>query len=288
MLSVLSHFIFGSSSLFGAKRNGSSLCSWKDKRLAFDLRASSLRLDDGEQILARFFPIEDVKGNPDEIGILEVTNLRLIWICCSKNRVNLSIGWHSVSLAFVQNLKNSLGCSISSLVVLTKYESTKYEFVFNRMTFYTDLWLNGDFPLDLVKPRGLLGPNGIPQRVSSITSIHLIDSFNVVFQVWQAYKRTYLFRSSRANLTNLLPTVESDSNTGQSVYSQIGEFSKLPSEEAIDVYPGVVQSESRALKYSGVLILTNIRVIWIDELLPLRNLSIPYIQSEYRAPFMPQ
>lgn len=283
MLSVLSNFIFGNSSLFGPRQSNSS-STWKDKRLAFDLRALNLRLDDGEQLIARFFPIEDVKGNPDEIGVLEVTNLRLIWICCSKNRLNLSIGWRSVSLTFVQNLKNSLGSPISSLVVLTRYESTKYEFVFNKMTLYADLWLSSDFLSDIARTHGIYGPNGIPRRINLVTPIHMIDSFDVVFKVWQAYKRTQLFRCSRANLSNLL--VNSEQSTFEkeaSMHSGLGragEFVKLPSEDTIDTYAGVVQSETRALKYTGTLILTNIRIIWIDEVLPPRNLSIPYIQIE--------
>lgn len=278
MLSVLSNFIFGNSNLFGSKQSSSN-SSWKDKRLAFDLRPSSLRLEDGEQLIARFFPVEDVKGNPDEIGVLEVTNLRLIWICCAKTRVNLSIGWRSVSLTFVQNLKNSLGSPISSLVVLTKYGSTKYEFVFNKMSLYNDLLLSGDLSSDFVRGRRLFGPNGIPRRVNLTTPINMIDSFDVVFKVWQAYKRTQLFRCSRANLTSLLPSSDSSSNP-QAAYGKVSEYNKLPSEETIDIYPGIEQSESRSMKYFGSLIITNIRLIWIDDSLPLRNLSIPYIQIE--------
>lgn len=275
MFSIFSQFIFGNSSPFGKQHGDSKFSTWKEKSLCFDLSQSGLELNNGEQLIACFFPIEDIKGNQDEFGILSVTNLRLIWICCDKRRVNLSIGWRTVCLTFEQNLKDSFGSPVTSLCVLTKYESTKYEFVFNKMPAYNELWNSQDNWNAMVqlkrfmkKDKGLL--------VTHLTPMYLNEPFQVVFKVWQCYKQTSLFRHCRANLTQLL---KNETTSMQAL--KVDDIMKLPNEEIIDIYPDVVRYESRAIKYMGLLILTNIRMIWIDETIQMRNLSMPYIRGEY-------
>lgn len=278
MFSAFSQFIFGSSGLFGShnQHGGIKSSTWKDKSLCFDLRSQDLELDRGEQLIGSFFPIEDVKGNQDEFGLMKVTNLRLIWICCKKKRVNLSIGWRTVSLAYEQNLKDALGGSSTSLFVLTKYESTKYEFVFNRQSNQTDIWTGGGGQESWNAMAQLRKfSQDKPSLISHLSPMYLDDPFEVVFKVWQAYKQTNLFRHCRSNLTHLL---SKDLSQGSNI--ELSDVNKLPSEEIIEVFPGIIQSESRSTKYIGTLMLTNIRIIWIDETLPLRNLSIPYIRSE--------
>lgn len=266
MLSIFSQFIFGNS-------HQSVASSWKDKSLCFDLRSSDLKLDNGEQLIGCFFPIEDTKGNPDELGILKITNLRLIWICCDKRRVNLSIGWRTISLAFEQNMRDSLNATITSLCVLTKYESTKYEFVFNKMSIYDD-----DNIGQIIRSKKLASFSDRSQTsdiMSHLSQMYLDDPYEVVFKVWQAYKQTHLFRHCRSNLTHLL--VKDEPSHGE---RKVNSINKLPGEEIIDAYPDTMKFESRKIRYTGRLILTNVRLIWIDESLPLRNLSIPYIRGK--------
>lgn len=291
MFSALSHFIFGTNSLFGAHHqlDGARSTTWKDKKLCFDLRPSDLALDCGEQLIGCFYPIEDVKGNQDELGLLKVTNLRLIWICCKKKRVNLSIGWRTVTLAYEQCLKDALCGSSSSLFVLSKYESTKYEFVFSKKVSQADIWAG-------------VGSGGNPENwasiaqlkkfsqdkamlISHLSPMYLDDPFEVVFRVWQAYKQTHLFRHCRSNLTQLIstPIPASESTAPRTNNFSLSDVNKLPSEEIIETFPKVVQIESKSVKYVGTLLLTNVRIIWIDDSLPLRNLSIPYIRSKYYA-----
>ena len=43
--------------------------------------------------------VEDTKGNNGERGSLIVTNLRLIWVSHAKQRVNLSIGFNTITSA---------------------------------------------------------------------------------------------------------------------------------------------------------------------------------------------
>lgn len=278
MLSLFSQFIFGSSSLFGNQSSSSSL-SWRDRNLCFDLRTSELELDHGEQLMACFFPIEDVKGNPDDLGVLKVTNLRLIWICCNKKRVNLSIGWRTVSLAFEQNLKNSFGSTVTSLCVLSKFDSTKYEFVFNKMPAYDYIW-NGqvDNASALIELRQFLKSDKT-LTTGYLTPMYLIDPFEVVFNLWQAYKKTHLFRHCRSNLTDLFSSPYLNQAPSKSPI-RTEEINRLAGEEILDIYGGIIQSETRLVKYTGTLVLTNVRLIWVDDALLLRNLSIPYIRSE--------
>lgn len=278
MLSIFSHFIFGNSSLFGKHGGSGGPSTWKDKSLCFDLHQSDLELKHGEQLIACFFPIEDVKGNQDELGLLKITNLRLIWICCNKKRMNLSIGWKTVSLAFEQNLKDSLGTPVVSLCILTKYESTKYEFVFNKMPAYSEV-LDGQENWDALLQLKRFFLNDKSLVTTHLSPMYLDEPFEVVFKVWQSYKQTHLFRHCASNLTHLVST-EQGSNSQAIGMVKVSEIIKLPSEETIDVYTEIIQLESQSAKYVGTLILTNVRLIWIDEVLPLRNLSIPYIRSK--------
>lgn len=287
MFSALSHFIFGASSLFGSHQqtDAARTSTWKDKKLCFDLRSTDLELDQGEQLIGCFYPIEDVKGNQDELGLLKVTNLRLIWICCKKKKVNLSIGWRTVTLAYEQSLKDSFCGSSSSLFVLSKYDTTKYEFVFSKKSGFNDSWL-------------VVGAGGGPDNwiamaqlrrfsqhkaalVSHLSPMCLDDPFEVVFKVWQAYKQTHLFRHCRSNLTQLISaTVSEGAPTPGTNNFKLDDVNKLPNEDIIETFSGVSQIESKAVRHIGTLILTNIRIIWIDDTLPMRNFSIPYIKSK--------
>lgn len=314
MFSIFSHFIFGNSSALRS-RNGPNnqdragpshgrsthhkstikSSSWEDKTLCFDLKSHDIDLSKGEQLIGCFYPIEDVKGNLDEHGLLKITNLRLIWICCRKKRVNLSIGWRTVSLIYEQNLKDNLGETKTNLFVLTKYESTKYEFVFNKQALIEEIsplqmiW-NSDGTLSS-KTRSIFERGALNQfkkycsekstHVSVISPDYLDDPFEVVMKVWQAYKQTMLFRHCRSNLPNIIKS--SEKTDSPSVDAQPINVDKLPSEEIIETFKGIVHSESRSIKFPGTLILSNIRIIWIDDSIPVRNLSIPYIRSKYTS-----
>lgn len=252
---------------------------WKDKSLCFDLRQSDLEINHGEQLIGCFFPIEDVKGNQDEMGLLKVTNLRLIWNCCNRKRVNLSIGWRTINLAFEQNLKDSLGRPVTSLCIISKFESTKYEFVFNKMPAHDMMWnSDDDWNISMQLKKYINQNDDKTVTIGHLSPMYLDDPFEVVFKIWNCYRQTSLFRHCRANLTNLMPK---DSYAQQTV--KLDEYSKLPGEETIDIYNEVVQTESRSIEYTGSLILTNIRLIWLDGMLPLRNLSIPYIRGKSRS-----
>lgn len=286
MLSLLSQLIFGTNQTSGSAKglltNSSSWSdsswpgtnTWKDKSPCFDLRNSDLQLEQGEQLLAAFFPIEDVKGNQEELGVLKITNLRLIWIRCDKRRVNLSIGWHSVSLVFEQNLKDSQGSPKPSLCVIAKHGSTKYEFIFSKIRAYSEtVWSSQDENWRVLTELKRLYKYEKHIIIDRLTPMYLADPYDVVQKVWTAYRRTGLFRSCRSNLTHLLIKTGSTQTHG-------GEINKLPGEEVIDSYTDIVVEESKGIKCPGLIVLSNIRFIWIADSLSLKNLSIPYTRSK--------
>lgn len=254
--------------------------NWRDKSLCFDLRNSDLQLDQGEQLLASFFPIEDIKGNQDELGVLKITNLRLIWVRCDKKRVNLSIGWRTISLAFEQTIKDSLGALTTSLCLIAKHNTTKYEFIFNKIAAFSEsVWSCQEENWRVLTELKRLYRNDKHIIIDHLTPMYLADPFDVVQKVWTAYKQTSLFRSCRSNLAHLLTTTDiSEPSLAQTLAKGIN---RLPSEELIDTYTDVVQEEPKNIKTFGVFVLTNIRLLWIDQSLPLRNLSIPYMRSKF-------
>ena len=349
MFSIFSQFIFGTSNFLSgrapakAAATGSSTASakqaqsqndkhnqqypasasiksasWRDKSLCFDLRSHELELNRGEQLIGCFYPIEDAKGNSSEFGVMKLTNMRLIWICLRKRRVNLSIGWRTVSLVYEQNLKDPLGGSRTSLFVLTKFESTKYEFMFNKPTQLDETNLNwpqpkADDERDTLgfrnnfeaaeQLRKFCSDKSTGAQITHLSPDHLDDPFDAVSKVWQAYKQTQLFRHCRSNLPNLF---KPDSNQSRAIDGDLGnqlskaesgraspsrmsiartlktrfsDIESLPSEEMLELLPDIVLSESRAVKYVGTLVLTDVRIIWFDSELPMRNLSIPYIRG---------
>lgn len=285
MLTALSQFIFGNSGgLFGRGRGGSGQS--KDRRICFDLRSSELELESGEILLAAFFPIEDVKGNPDKMGLLKVTNLRILWICVDNKALNLSIGWNTVSLVFEQNYKDAFGDPIGALVLMTSQESSNYEFVFMKMRNNNDdgtaeSWFATNYWIPAMLDRKLF---------VQLTPNNQVDCYDVIFTVWKGYTESLLFRECQTNIVDLIPPLaqgESAASLGNSSKQRVAQltreainFSKLPTEETIHVYGGVIYVESRDNQHVGTLVLTNIRILWIDDKITVRNISIPYTRSK--------
>lgn len=56
-----------------------------------------LRLTNGEVVVERIDNVEDVKGNNGDRGVLRITNLRLIWHAVVTPRINLSIGYKTIT-----------------------------------------------------------------------------------------------------------------------------------------------------------------------------------------------
>ena len=52
---------------------------WQDREIKFDVPPAALRCRPGEKLIDSIPDVEDTKGNSGELGLLLITNLRLIW-----------------------------------------------------------------------------------------------------------------------------------------------------------------------------------------------------------------
>lgn len=77
--------------------------------------------------------VEDTKGNNGERGSLMVTNLRLIWVSHTNSRINLSIGFNTIVSVNIRKAKSKLRGHTQALCVLSKFGTTRYEFVFTSL-----------------------------------------------------------------------------------------------------------------------------------------------------------
>ncbi|CAK64692.1 unnamed protein product (macronuclear) [Paramecium tetraurelia] len=63
-----------------------------DRCIHFDIAAAKLNMQKGEKTLFLWKDVEDIKGNPDQLGSLVISNTRILWWSERNNSVNLSIG----------------------------------------------------------------------------------------------------------------------------------------------------------------------------------------------------
>lgn len=72
------------------------------------------------------------QGNNGERGSLVVTNLRILWICHSNSKINLSIGLNTVLSINIRKANSKLRGNTQALCVLAKFNS-RFEFVFTSL-----------------------------------------------------------------------------------------------------------------------------------------------------------
>ncbi|CAK68129.1 unnamed protein product (macronuclear) [Paramecium tetraurelia] len=63
-----------------------------DRSIHFDITVSKLNMLKGEKTLFMWQDVEDIKGNPDQLGRLIISNVRILWWSERNSSVNLSIG----------------------------------------------------------------------------------------------------------------------------------------------------------------------------------------------------
>ena len=115
----------------GGGRREEEFNIWQDKEVRFDVAASSLNPGRGEVPLQTLAPVEDHKGNNGAPGRLTFTNLRIIWYLAKSNKVNLSIGLGCViSVSTAKTKSYLLKGEGSSIVMMTRFNNSRFEFVF--------------------------------------------------------------------------------------------------------------------------------------------------------------
>lgn len=77
--------------------------------------------------------MEDTKGNNGERGKLFVTNLRVMWVSMAHSRINLSIGYKTMTSVTTKHAHSKLRGTTEALYLMTKLENTQFEFVFTNL-----------------------------------------------------------------------------------------------------------------------------------------------------------
>jgi len=103
---------------------------WQDRDIRFDSPLAQLAIHAGEFQIDSINSVEDTKGNNGEKGSLAITNLRLVWICHRNSRLNLSIGYNAVLSINIRTANSRLRGNTQALYVMTKYNNSRFEFVF--------------------------------------------------------------------------------------------------------------------------------------------------------------
>eukprot|EP00727_Mastigamoeba_balamuthi_P002455 m51a1_g12206 putative bardet-biedl syndrome 5 protein homolog (208) ;mRNA; f:3551-4405 len=106
---------------------------WQDREIRFDIPAGQLALRSGETLVDTIEDVEDTKGNNGEHGIMQVTNLRIVWVSAKYSKTNLSIGYNCVMSITVRVANSRLRGTTQALFVLTKFNNTRFEFVFTNL-----------------------------------------------------------------------------------------------------------------------------------------------------------
>lgn len=92
-----------------------------------------LKLRNGEFQVDSINSVEDTKGNNGERGHLVITNLRLIWQSTKNMTTNLSIGLNCITSVNHRVVNSRLRQGAMSLVVMTRFQNTRFEFVFTSL-----------------------------------------------------------------------------------------------------------------------------------------------------------
>lgn len=106
---------------------------WHDREIRFDSSTNDLKPRKGEILIDELGSIEDTKGNNGERGQLSITNLRLIWTCTKNKKINLSIGYNCIVNITTHQAKSRIRGTTQALFVLTKYNGSRFEFIFTNL-----------------------------------------------------------------------------------------------------------------------------------------------------------
>ncbi|XP_036346698.1 Bardet-Biedl syndrome 5 protein homolog [Rhagoletis pomonella] len=202
---------------------------WEDKEIKFDTPNIQNHLRNGENVLDTIYHIEDTKGNPGDTGRLLATNLRIIWYSLSHKKYNLSIGYARFVNTNTRSVVPKVGGPTQALYILATGSNTRFEFLF------TD--------------------------VSGDTARRNTPIFQSVFEIYQLYQRTYLYRDLKLR--------------GAIVLS--GQLIIMPDELVYNNVNGVwnLSSDQGNL---GSFVVTNIRLVWFADANDTFNISLPYLQ----------
>ncbi|CAD8122919.1 unnamed protein product [Paramecium sonneborni] len=100
-----------------------------DRTIHFDISVSKLNMQKGEKTLYMWHDVEDIKGNPDQLGKLIISNTRVLWWNQRNTTVNLSIGLGTI-FHIEQKITNN-NRTFGTLFRTKLTSGQKYEFHFS-------------------------------------------------------------------------------------------------------------------------------------------------------------
>ena len=106
---------------------------WQDREIRFDSPIEQLKIMNGEVIIDKLHNVEDTKGNNGVPGRMVATNMRLVWSSLSNRRTNLSIGYGVILSVNKRPTLSKLQGSTEALLVMTKFQDSRFEFVFTNL-----------------------------------------------------------------------------------------------------------------------------------------------------------
>jgi Bardet-Biedl syndrome 5 protein len=167
---------------------------WQDRELKFDATAAEFELRPGEVLIDTLDQVEDTKGNNGEVGMLQVTNLRLLWHKHHNADINLSVGFNCCTALSLNVADSKLrGGKIQALFVSCKTHA-RYEFTFTYL---------------------------VPESPRLFTT---------VLAVWKAYDSSRLFRDLRLR-TAIITEGELVRLPGENVFSRVPGVWNLSNEQ---------------------------------------------------------
>lgn len=103
---------------------------WQDRELKFDATSEEFALRPGEVLIDTLDKVEDTKGNNGEVGLLQVTNLRLLWHKHNNASINLSVGFNCCSAVSLNSADSKLRGGKTQALFVSAKANTRYEFTF--------------------------------------------------------------------------------------------------------------------------------------------------------------
>ncbi|KAH8288785.1 hypothetical protein KR054_009563 [Drosophila jambulina] len=229
---------------------------WEDKDVKFDVPQLHKHLRSGERVLDYIYHIEDSKGNPGDTGRLMVTNLRLIWHSLVHKKYNLCM-WPLIDYsAFFYSTKSGR----------LYFAAIGYARIGNTNTRMVHMQSKGRMASQALYILAISNETRFEflfTDVSGETSRRDQPIFASVFDVYQLYQRTYLYRDLKL----------------RGAIVQAGQLVILPDEQVFSQVQGVwnLSSDQGNL---GSFVVSNIRLVWFADANETFNISLPYLQIE--------
>lgn len=103
---------------------------WQDREVHFDERPKRIGCRAGEFEIATYKGVEDAQGNQGDFGTLVITTLRLVWISSKTEKLNLSIGWDTLTTISYTSITSKMTGPIEKLKVRASFGAYSFEFNF--------------------------------------------------------------------------------------------------------------------------------------------------------------